>query len=165
MWRWLFNGRISSEAASLAGHLKLNNLIVLYDDNNISIDGNTDLTFTEDVTLRFKSFGWEVLQVIDGNNDYYSIENSIYQAQKSDKPVLIKVKTKIGYLSNKENSEKSHGSPLGEDEVKRLRQKFNFDNYNHFEFPNELLEEFKNMINIGNQHQNDWKNNLGYKKI
>ena len=156
---------ISSEAASLAGHLKLNNLIVLYDDNNISIDGNTDLTFTEDVTLRFKSFGWEVLQVIDGNNDYYSIENSIYQAQKSDKPVLIKVKTKIGYLSNKENSEKSHGSPLGEDEVKRLRQKFNFDNYNHFEFPNELLEEFKNMINIGNQHQNDWKNNLElYKK-
>ena len=85
---------ISYEAASLAGHLKLDNLIVLYDDNKITIDGSTDLTFTENIDMRFKSLGWDVFEVKDGNLDLKSIEETIKKAQKSEKPSIIKARKK-----------------------------------------------------------------------
>lgn len=151
---------ITNEAASIAGHLKLNNLIVLYDDNKITIDGSTDLTFTEDVTLRFQALGWDVFEIKDGNTDLKNIENTIIKAKKSDKPSLIRVKTDIGYLSNKQGNCKSHGAPLGEEEVQRLRKLFGFEDYKSFEFPKKLLDEFKKTINKGNKLETEWENKL-----
>ena len=151
---------ISYEAASLAGHLKLDNLIVLYDDNKITIDGSTDLTFTENIDMRFKSLGWDVFEVKDGNLDLKSIEETIKKAQKSEKPSIIKVKTKIGFLSKKEGSESSHGSPLGEEEVIRLRKLFNFNDFNKFEFPDDILKIKDLMIKKGYEIEKDWKKKL-----
>lgn len=151
---------ITNEAASIAGHLKLNNLIVLYDDNKITIDGSTDLTFTEDVTLRFEALGWDVFEVTDGNTDLQNIENTIIKAKKSNKPSLIRVKTMIGYLSNKQDSCKSHGAPLGEEEVQRLRKLFGFEDYKSFEFPKNLLDKFSILKNKGENLEKEWQNKL-----
>ncbi len=105
---------VASEACSLAGHLKLGKLIVLYDDNNITIDGGTDKSFTEDVGKRFEAYGWDVVSVRDGN-DLESISSAIEKARiDTTKPTLIKVKTVIGYGSpNKAGTSGVHGSPLG----------------------------------------------------
>lgn len=108
---------VSSEAASLAGTLKLGKLIVLYDDNQISIEGSTDLAFTEDVTGRFEAYGWHVLEVTDGN-DRDAISRALDEAKsRDDRPSLIRVKTRIGYASPLEGSAASHGAPLGPDNV------------------------------------------------
>ena len=112
---------ISSEAASLAGHLGLGNLIVLYDDNQITIDGSTDLAFTESVADRFLAFGWAV-QTIDGH-DPDAIADAVKQAQgETDRPSLIVAKTRIGRYSDKEGSAESHGAPLGEDAVQAMKE-------------------------------------------
>jgi transketolase len=111
---------ISHEACSLAGHLKLAKLIVLYDDNGISIDGPTSLSYTEDPTGRFEAYGWSV-QTIDGH-DFDAIEKAIAKAQKSDRPNLIRCKTTIGYgAPTKANTSGAHGSPLGADEISGAR--------------------------------------------
>ena len=120
---------ITNEAASLAGTLKLDNLIVLYDDNNITIDGSTELTFTEDVSLRFKSLNWDVFTIEDGDNDLDCIYKTLLNAKLSKKPVLIRVKTTIGYSTINQGKCKIHGSPVGENEIKRLRKEFGFDKY------------------------------------
>ena len=100
--------------ASLAGHLKLSKIIYLYDSNNISIDGSTDLAFTDDTKARFEAYGWDV-QVVDGH-DHDAVEKAIRQAQTTDTPSLIECRTHIGYGSpNKQDSASSHGSPLGEE--------------------------------------------------
>ena len=105
---------VSYESASLAGHLKLDNLIYLYDDNKITIDGPTDLAFTEDVTKRFESCGWEVSEVEDGN-DLGDRANAIKAAQKStDKPKLIRVKTIIGFGMPKQGTSKAHSDAPGD---------------------------------------------------
>lgn len=114
---------ISYEASSLAGTLKLNNLIVLYDSNSICLDGETDKTFNDDVPLRFKSLGWNVIEV---DSDYKKIDKALGDAQDSDKPVLIKVKTVIGEGSYLEGTNKVHGSPLAEDDYKQLKEKLGF---------------------------------------
>merc|ERR1711991_49160 len=118
---------ITNESASLAGHLNLNNLIVLYDDNSITIDGSTDLAFTEDTKKKYESLGWEVIKVKNADVDILEINNSIIKAKNSDKPTLICMETKIGFGSDKEGSEKSHGAPLGTDSIKELKKKFEFD--------------------------------------
>ena len=156
---------ISNEAASIAGHLKLNNLIVLYDDNNITIDGSTDLTFTENVSKRFEALGWDVFEVNDGDNDLEGIKESIKKAKESEKPSLIRVKTTIGFSSIKAGSCKSHGSPLGEDETKRLRKFFGFGDYSNFQFPNNLIEECRNMISKGQDLENKWNEKLNKYKV
>ena len=109
---------ISHEAASLAGHYGLGKLIYLYDDNGITIDGSTDLAYTEDATGRFESYGWQVLDVEDGN-DVQAIDAAIREAKgETERPTLIRVRTIIGYGSpNKEGTASSHGSPLGDDEI------------------------------------------------
>lgn len=134
---------ITNEAASLAGHLRLNNLIVLYDDNMITIDGSTNLGFTENTKDKYIALGWNVLEVMDGNLDLESINNSLEIAQSSEKPVLIMVKTKIGFGSEKEGSEKSHGSPLGEENVKKLKEKFNFPIDKKFYIPDDVIKSFE----------------------
>ncbi len=111
---------ISNEACSLAGHWGLGKLIALYDDNKISIDGHTEISFTEDVNARFEALGWHVQTVKDGNTDLDSIRHAIDEAKKvTDKPSMIKVSTLIGYGSpNKADTHGVHGSPLGEQSFK-----------------------------------------------
>jgi transketolase len=123
---------VASEAASLAGHLGLHKLIVFYDDNKITIDGATDISFTEDVTKRFESYGWQVLQVDDGDHDLDAIDAAIRLA-KSNKtqPKLIRVKTIIGFDAKKQGSHGVHGAPLGWDETDRLREKYGLPKERH----------------------------------
>ena len=119
---------VSGEASSLAGHLKLGKLIVLYDDNNITIDGATDLSFTEDVGKRYEAYGWQVLTVEDGNCDVDGILAAVAKAKAcTDKPTIIKVRTVIGYGSTKAGSHKVHGAPLGDDDIATVKQTFGVD--------------------------------------
>jgi len=125
---------ISSEASSLAGHLGLGKLIVCYDDNHITIDGSTDLSFTEDVMKRYESYGWHVQHVVDGNNDLEGIEAAIRAAQAvTDKPSLIKVTTLIGIGSEKANSHDVHGAPLGAKDLAHVKTVYGFDPEKSFE--------------------------------
>lgn len=149
---------VSSESASLAGHLKLGNIIYLYDDNNISIDGSTQLAFTEDVGMRFEAYGWHVQTVHDGNN-LEKIETAIRHAQQiTDRPSLIKVRTHIGYGSpNKQDSHDAHGSPLGDDEIKLTKKNYGWDENKTFFIPEEALDYFRGAVESGKKKEEDWK--------
>eukprot|EP01083_Nonionella_stella_P045210 121517_1 len=149
---------VASEASSLAGHLKLNNLIIIYDDNNIQIDGNTDLAFTEDVGKRFQAYGFNVLYVEDANKDLQAIQNAINKAKTSiDKPTLICMKTIIGYGSTKENTHGVHGSPLGNDSLKDYKKKMGFDPDKTFVIEDKVYERYKNTFCVrGNQCVDEW---------
>ena len=132
---------ISHEALSLAGHLKLKNLILLFDNNSISIDGPTSLAVSDNHEKRFKSYGWDYIK-INGHN-FKEISKALKKAQKSKRPIAISCKTTIGYGSpNKGGKASSHGSPLGENEIKLVRKKLKWD-YEPFKIPNELLNEWK----------------------
>ena len=112
---------MSGEAASLAGHWGLGKLIVFYDDNKISIDGHTDISFTEDVSARYDAHGWHTQHVVDGNTDIDAIRKAIEAAKKDPRPSLIKVSTLIGYGSpNKADTHDVHGAPLGKDETEAI---------------------------------------------
>ena len=148
---------ISSEALSLAGTLGLGKLIILYDSNNISIEGNTDITFTEDVGKRVEAFGFQVLKVEDGN-DLEAIGKAIEEA-KADltKPSFIIIKTVIGYGSPKAGSESSHGEPLGVDNVKALKQNLGWHSVDTtFDIPNEVYEHFEDIGKRLSLMEYDW---------
>ena len=145
---------ISHEAMSLAGHLKLNNLVMLFDNNSISIDGPTSLTVSDNFKKRFESYGWNYLS-IDGHNEK-EILNALKKSQTSKKPTVISCKTKIGYGSpNKSGKASSHGSPLGEDEVKLVRKKLNWK-YKKFEIPKYILNEWRKIGNKGINFESRW---------
>ncbi len=157
---------ISSEAASIAGHLKLGNLIYFYDDNHISIEGNTDITFTEDVAARFEAYGWHVQTVSDGN-DITAIEVCLRNAiNETGKPSLIKIRTHIGYGSpNKQDTAEAHGSPLGKDEVRLTKENLGWDPDKDFYVPGNVLEHFRKAIDKGAELEKKWNDLFSeYKK-
>lgn len=148
---------VASEACSLAGHWGLGKLIVLYDDNKISLDGSTDLSFTEDVGKRFEAYHWHVQTVEDGNTDLDAIHRAIEAAKAvTDKPSLIKVRTTIGYGSpNKANTHDAHGSALGADEVKATREHLGWQ-YDPFVVPEDALNHFHKAIERGAKWEQEW---------
>ena len=146
---------VSYEAASLAGTLKLNNLIVLYDSNNISLDGSTNYTFTENVRERFEALGWYTV-LVDSKNKINDIDKAIKKAKKSGLPTLIEVKTILGEGSLLENSNKIHGKPLTKEDVNQLKKKLNMDE-NPFSVNKELLDFFRSQISDrSGQKYNEW---------
>lgn len=149
---------VSGEACSLAGHLGLGKLIALYDDNHISIDGSTDISFTEDVSKRFEAYGWHVLHVENGNTDLDAIAAAIAEAKSvTDKPSMIKVTTTIGYGSpNKQNTAGVHGAALGGDEVKATRENLGW-NYEPFVIPDDVLAHFRKAVERGASYQAEWE--------
>ena len=145
---------IASEAASIAGHLNLGKLIYLYDDNNITIDGSTDLAFTEDVSKRFESYNWHVQSVDDGNN-IDLIDEAIKNAKRDDRPSLIKVKTIIGFGSPNEGTSSVHGSPLGEEGLKQAKKNLRWESNDKFYIPNEAKNNFSS-IQDGKNNEDKW---------
>ncbi len=147
---------IENEAASLAGAYKLGKLIVFYDDNDITIEGSTDITFTEDVGKRHEAMGWQVLKVKDAN-DIMAINRAIKKAKaEKDKPSLIIIKSQIGYGSLQVGKASCHGAPLGEDGVKALKENLNY-NYPAFEVPDEVFNHCKKIGNKGKRAEKAWK--------
>ena len=149
---------VSHETASLAGHLGLGKLIYLYDDNHISIEGNTDIAFTEDRAARFEAYGWHVQKVKDGN-DMTAIEKALLSAQKEDlRPSLIAVRTHIGYGSpNKQDSASAHGEPLGPEEIKLTKENLGWPLEPEFHIPEEALNRFRKAIERGKQREGEWQ--------
>ncbi len=148
---------LSAEAASLAGHLQLGKLIYFYDDNRISIDGSTELAFTEDRSARFEAYGWQVLQVQDGN-DVEAIDRAIMEAKKDPRPALIVCRTHIGYgLPTKQDTEKAHGSPPGDEELDGAKQKLGYPVQPRFYIDEEVLNYFRQAVQNGQQLEDEWR--------
>ena len=152
---------VASETASLAGHLGLDNLVYLYDDNHISIEGSTDLAFTEDVRKRFEAYGWFVQEVADGN-DLAAIDRALRAARaEKARPSLIKVRTHIAYGSpNKQDSAEAHGAPLGEEEVRLTKQNLGWPVEPAFHIPDEALAHFRRAIAQGERAEAEWQKRL-----
>ena len=149
---------IAYEACSLAGHLGLGKLIVLYDSNRISLAGSTDLCFTEDMEMRFRACGWHTQHVIDGN-DLESINMSILTAkEEKDRPSIITIDTVIGFgAPNKQGSFKVHGSPLGEEELRLAKKASGWDESSHFFVPDDVSKYFLKAKEHGKAHESDWQ--------
>jgi len=154
---------ISHEAMSLAGHLKLKNLVMLFDNNSISIDGPTNLAVSDNFKKRFESYGWDYI-LIDGHNEK-EIFKALKKVQNTKKPTVISCKTKIGYGSpNKSGKSSSHGSPLGSEEIKLVRNALKW-NYKPFEIPNIILNEWKKIGKKGQKLEINWNKIYKKKKI
>lgn len=148
---------VSHEAASFAGHLKLGNLIFFYDDNQITIDGKTELSFSDKTAQRFESYNWHV-QTVNDVNDIDALEKAITAAQNvKDKPSLIVTKTHIGFGSpNKQDSSEAHGSALGDEEVKLTKKNLGWDENKFFYVPDEVYKAFADVKSKGAKLENDW---------
>ena len=149
---------ITSEAASLAGHLKLGNLIYFYDDNHISIDGPTEIAFTEDRAKRFEAYNWHVQKVDDGN-DLDAIDKAIQLAKKeTGRPSIIMVRTHIGFGSpNKQDTAEAHGTPLGDEEIKLTKKNYGWDPEKQFFIPDEALAQFRKALDEGKKKEDAWQ--------
>ena len=151
---------VSSEAASLAGHLKLGRLVFLYDDNNISIDGSTDLAFTEDRTARFAAYGWHVQEVMDGN-DLDAVDRAIQAAKADPRPSLIACHTHIGFgAPHKQDTAKAHGEPLGDDELNAAKQNLGWPTEPRFLIPDDVLAFYRQAVEKGRQLEDAWNRKL-----
>lgn len=147
---------VASEAASLAGHLRLGKIVYLYDNNHISLAGDTRLTFTEDVGRRFEAYGWHVQAVADGN-DLDAVENAIRAARQDDRPSLVIVSTHIGYGSPKQDTFGVHGSPLKPEEVRETKKRFGWPLEQAFYIPEEAKSHFREIADQGPRHEEAWK--------
>ncbi len=151
---------VASEAASLAGHLKLGRLVYLYDDNHISIEGSTDLTFTEDRLARFAAYDWHVQSVADGN-DVEAVDVAIQRAKADPRPSLIAVRTHIGYgLPTRQDTEKAHGEPPGDDELDGAKRKLGWPLAPRFLVPQDVLAFFRQAVERGAQWEAQWRAHL-----
>lgn len=149
---------VSGEACSIAGHWGLGKLIALYDDNHISIDGSTDVAFTEDVSKRFEAYGWHVLHVENGNTDLAAIAKAIESAKAvTDKPTMIKVTTTIGYgAPNKQNTAGIHGAALGGDEIAAMRSNLNWS-HEPFVVPEDAMDHMRKAVDRGASYEAEWE--------
>lgn len=151
---------VTSEASSIAGHLGLSNLIVIYDDNRISIDGDTNLAFTEDVTARYRAYDWDVHTVelgTDGQVDISALSKAIESSKKSDKPSFIRLKTIIAWPApNARNTAASHGAPLGESETKLTKEALGFEQDKSFQVPDEVLKYTRQTKTRGSELFKKW---------
>jgi len=149
---------VASEACSLAGHLGLDNLIVVYDDNHISIDGSTDLAFTEDRANRFKAYGWNVRTVEGDGNDMAAFEKALKNARREkQRPTLIKLRTHIAFGSpNMQDTAEAHGAPLGDDEIRLIKQNFGWDPDKSFHVPDEVRAHMEKIRRSGKRAEAKW---------
>ncbi|KAJ5091492.1 hypothetical protein NUU61_006362 [Penicillium alfredii] len=148
---------IASEAASMAGHLKLGNLIAIYDDNHISIDGDTKCAFTEDVIKRFEAYGWHTEWVKDGDNDLEGIEAAIRKCQQvTDKPSVIKLTTTIGFGSKLQGTGGVHGNPLKADDAQHVKSQFGFDPEQSFVVPQQVYDLYHKHAAEGAAKEQEW---------
>ena len=151
---------VGAEAASLAGHLKLGKLTCLYDDNFVTLSAGTDITFTEDRAARFRAYGWHTIRVDDGN-DLTAIDIALTQAHaETERPSLILIRTHIGYGSPEQDSYKSHGSPLGVDDVRRTKEKLHWPIEPEFLVPEAALAHFREALDRGAKREADWNDRL-----
>ena len=147
---------VASEAASLAGHLRLGKLICLYDDNAVTLSAGTDITFSEDRRRRFDAYGWHTIRVSDGN-DLAAIEAALETARaKTSRPTMILVRTHLGYGSPEQDSFKAHGSPLGADGVKKTKQKLGWPTEPDFLVPDDVLAHFRQAVQRGEELEAAW---------
>src|SRR5947207_14904109 len=148
---------VSHEACSLAGHLKLGRLIGIYDDNRITIDGQTDLTFSDDTAKRFESYGWHVERVADGN-DLGALDAALAAARRvADRPSLVIVRTHIAFGSpHKQDTPEAHGAPLGAEEVKLTKQRLGWPSLEPFHDPEESLEQWRRARDRGARLEAEW---------
>src|SRR5947199_4387850 len=148
---------VASEASSLAGHLGLGRLIVFYDDNHVQLAGPTNLSFSENVNERYDAYGWHTQRIEDAN-DLEAIEGAVREAQSiDDRPSLIAIRSHIGYGSpNKQDSFKAHGSPLGDDEIRLVKERFGFDPDKQFDVPDEALARFRECCERGSEWESEW---------
>jgi transketolase len=148
---------IASEAASLAGHLRLRKLVALYDDNHIQLDGPTSMAWSEDVVARFEAYGWHATHVEDGN-DIEEIAAAIEEARADDRPSLIAVRTHIGFGSpNRQDTQKAHGQPLGVDEVRLVKEAYGWDPDRSFYEPPDAIELFRRAVPAGEDLVEAWQ--------
>lgn len=148
---------VAAEAASLAGHLSLGRLIYLYDDNRISIDGSTDLAFTEDRAKRFESYGWHVQHVADGN-DVESVDQAIKAAKADPRPSIIICRTTIGFgAPNRQGTSKAHGEPLGDEELNAAKDNLGWPKEPRFYIPDDVLDLYRKAVDRGRELEADWK--------
>ena len=155
---------ISNEASSLARTLELSKLIMLYDSNNITIEGNTDVAFKENVRARYEALGWDTFSVEDGN-DLEEIRKTIEKAKLTNKPSLIEIKTKIGYGSVVEGSEKAHGSPLKSENTEKLKEKLNWCYNDKFYVPNEVYQYVDEVLKEKEKVEEKWNKQFEEYKI
>ena len=150
---------VSHEVASLAGHLKLSKLIVLYDSNHISIDGKTSLSYSDDVRKRFEAYGWHVQDVKDGNEDIRGLQKAFEKAKdEAEKPSLIIVKTTIGIgAPKKQDTAEAHGSPLGNEEIAAAKKALGWEYDEPFTVPQEALSVFRECLDEGKKAENEWR--------
>ncbi|MFW9907235.1 MAG: transketolase [Candidatus Thorarchaeota archaeon] len=155
---------IASEAASIGGHLSLGKLTLLYDDNKISIDGSTDLTFTENTAAKFEALNWHV-QVLEDGNDVDAVDKAISKAKRDPRPSLIICRTIIGFgLPNKEGTAKSHGEPAGIDELNGAKEKLGWPLEPRYYVPDDVLEHFRRAIDNGQKSEEDWNKIFAFYK-
>jgi transketolase len=148
---------VASEAASLAGHLRLGKLTCLYDDNSVTLSAGTDITFTEDRAARFAAYRWHV-ETVDDGNDLGAIERALQRArEQTDRPSLILVRTHIGYGSPEQDSYKAHGSPLGEEDVAATKRALGWPEQPPFLIPAEALAHFREALDVGQRSEGEWE--------